>query len=185
MKRKTFPISSLLIVSYFFATILIAIDIGLRTGGLRANDGFSFYGGFAQTVLLYTIALLSIALCMFSIFKKLKNKKQTKKLADVFLIMGFCLVGLVLTPHTVVNSIHTFFGAFLFAVQLLLMTYLSWRSRYAVVMLSTIAMLGFGIMAMLYLHPETGYELQAQAGFQISFAAGLAYYFNRDKSFNV
>jgi hypothetical protein len=175
------PAAKTIFLSYAVALALIGVDVVVSRDGLTANDGFSFYGGFARTVIPYSLALLIVAYGMFRIFNVLKVKKEHKKIADVFLFLALCILGLVLTPHTVLNAIHTFFGSMLFAVQLILLIFLAKKDTSIWTAVSALAMFGFGIMALIYLYPEKGYELEAQAGFQISFALGMTHYFKAHK----
>ena len=181
MKKLLQKPSNTILVSYAAASLFIIIDILISHDGLTANDGFSFYGGFARTVILYTLALLFVAFGFYRVSKTIRLKQRMRLLSDVFIIMMFCIVGLVLTPHTILNPIHTFFGALLFAIQLLLMVYIAWISKSFVAWVAVVLMFFFGILALLYLYPDVGYELEAQAGFQISFALGLNAYFRRQK----
>jgi hypothetical protein len=61
------------------------------------------------------------------------------------------------------------------------MIYLALQNKNIWTVSTVFAMFAFGIFTLAYLYPDKGFELEAQAGFQISFALGLAHYLRMQK----
>jgi hypothetical protein len=86
-------------------------------------------------------------------------------------IMACQLIGLLVTPYTRFGDAHEFFGSTLFLVQLglacLAIKWLGGSDRH-MTLLTGIMLLG-GLAAAYYLPQSRGFELQAQAVFQLAF----------------
>ena len=95
-------------------------------------------------------------------------------------IMAILLIGLVLTPHTLVDPIHMAIGATLFSLQLLLSIWFlakidrSWQSI-GLVLLEFF----WGVASFYYLLKPHGLLLQGQLIFQIAFGVLLIRILNR------
>ena len=150
--------------------LLLMLAIVIKPGGLAANDGLSYYGGFLITAIPYTLGLLICAFFVWRAAETFDSKKFGHHLVALSLrLMSVLLVGLFLTPHQIVNSIHTAFGAALFVVQLLLTIWLVFAkmSDFASICLLATEFIG-GLAAFVYLPGAHGFLLQSQIVFQIA-----------------
>lgn len=71
--------------------------------------GLSFFGSIRATLVPYTIGLLTVVYCLWSIAKLLKPYKQARPLRLGFLFGAGCLLGITLTPmalHPIVWWTH-------------------------------------------------------------------------------
>jgi hypothetical protein len=149
----------------FFLILCILI----RPGGLNANSGVSYYGGFIDTLVPYALCFLSMGMAVwFSTLSMQQKTEQGKYLKFAFKSFAILLIGLLFTPHTIVGNLHKVFGSTLFASQLLLALYLVINNKFVFknYMLLTLAFLS-GLASALYLGSENGYLLQTQVIFQL------------------
>lgn len=154
------------------AGAMLAICLLMRPAGLAANDGLSYFGGFLNTAVPYSFSFLLYAYFLWRVAPLLAASlggKYAWVIALVPRVMTGFLVGLVLTPHTLVNNIHTAFGSALFALQLLFSIYIfafrrSWQN--GVILIIELAS---GLAALYYLPKPEGLLLQSQVIFQLAF----------------
>lgn len=160
-------------VSYGLAAAfaLLAVCVLIRPAGLAANDGLSYFGGFATTIIPYSLAFFLNAFFYWEAARGLDNGHFPYKYAATSLrVMAVLLIGLVVTPHQLVDPIHTKIGAALFSFQLLLSIWLliklapSWQNITLV-----LAEVLSGLGALYYLPKAHGLLLQFQVIFQLAF----------------
>jgi hypothetical protein len=174
---------AILLFGFLFATILFIMCVIARPESLGHNDGLSYFGAIWWTVVPYTLAFLTYALCCFVASRKITNKSESAKTIKLFLVlMSLMLVGLIITPHTVINSIHKVFGSTLFASQLLLSLYLLYKNgmNYFIFIMILI-MFTSGIFSAAYLASATGFMIQAQIIYQIAFVSVIYFYLGQIK----
>lgn len=154
------------------AGAMLLACIFIRPAGLAANDGLSYFGGFLNTVVPYSFSFLLYAYFLWRVASLLALSFLGRYgwfVALVLRTMAVFLAGLVLTPHTLVNSIHTAFGSALFSLQLLLSLYLLAVRRDWLNAVIFIAELTSGLTALYYLPRPVGLLLQSQVIFQLAF----------------
>lgn len=163
------------------AFVLLAVCVLIRPAGLAANDGLSYFGGFATTIVPYSLAFFLNAFFCWEAAKGLNNGHFPYKYAATSLrVMAVLLIGLLLTPHELVNYIHTKIGAALFSFQLvlsiwlLIKVYFNWQN--AALVLSELLS---GVAALYYLPKAHGLLLQAQVIFQLAFGILLIRVLNK------
>lgn len=152
-----------------YALLLVAILI--KPAGLGDNTGFSYYGGFMVTVVPFSLAFVVYAACLWRLAHDIKDYKLLSLTSRLIAIL---FVGLVLTPHTVVNGLHIVIGACLFSAQLLLSVWL--LAKYYTDWLLWVlvaAELISGLVALHYLLNIHGFLLQSQAVYQLAFGCLL------------
>ena len=160
---------------------LFSICILIRPAGLAANDGLSYFGTFKTTIIPYSLAFLVDAYFYLKTAAYIKVDIPTFKYLTMSLqIMAVLLVGLLLTPHTLFDSIHTMFGATLFSLQFLLSIWLLLKDHFdwqniALFILEFLS----GLAAFYYLPKPNGLLLQTQLIFQLAFGAMLVRALNR------
>ncbi len=157
-------------------TSLVASSF-LLPDALSANDGFSFFGANARTVMPYTIGLLLSAL--FSVLFALALPKTR----DYFPAkLGFQCLALLLLSMTLIQynlsgsfyGLHTSIGAALFFLEVALAAWMVFKLRWDSINVSSLALMVIaGIASGLYLRPTVGLLLQSQVVFQIFFAVIL------------
>jgi len=182
-QSKEISARAILLFGFLFATVLFIVCVIVRPESLGHNDGLSYFGAIWWTVVPYTLAFLTYAVCCFIASRKITAKSASAKTIKIFLVlMCLMLVGLVITPHTVINSIHKLFGSTLFASQLLLSLYLLYKNgmNYFIFILVLI-MFTSGIFSAAYLSSAAGFMIQAQIIYQIAFVAVLYYYLGKIK----
>jgi hypothetical protein len=176
--------SSIFLFGFIFATILFVICVIARPESLGHNDGLSYFGAVWWTLVPYTIAFLTYAICCFVAYKKIKPRTSSSKAIRILLlIMVIALVGLTITPHTVIGGLHKVFGSSLFASQLVLSLYLLYKNgmNYYIFILVLVMFIS-GIFSASFLNAPSGYMIQAQIIYQIAFVLILYHYLSRLKS---
>ena len=157
---------------------LLVICIFLDPRSLADNNGFSYFGAIGKTVVPYSLAFLIYAFFMWLASNSIKQKNQSAKfLKIVLIIMALFMVGLTVTPHTVLVNVHKFFGTSLFVTQLITSFYLVVRNgRNYLVYFLIFMMLTSGLFSWYYLSLDEGFMIQSQLVFQIAFAGILINY---------
>ncbi len=163
------------------AFTLLLICILIRPAGLSANDGLSYFGSFKNTIIPYSAAFFLNAYFYWEAARVLvNNNKLHNYVAYGLRVMALLLTGLVLTPHTLVNPIHTAIGTTLFVFQLVLSIWLlvkidfSWQNLGLV----CIELCG-GLISFYYLPKPHGLLLQGQVIFQLAFGILLCKVVNK------
>ena len=166
------------------AVSLLLLCVLLDPHSLSDNNGFSYFGAVPRTVIPYSLAFLTYAFFMWLASNRLDEKCQSAKVLKVVLvIMALLMVGLTITPHTVLVNIHKFFGSSLFVVQLLTSFYLVVRNgKNYLVYFFILLMLTSGIFSLYYLSLKEGFMIQSQLIFQMAFAGILIGYLKNIKS---
>ena len=94
------------------------------------------------------------------------------------------MVGLTVTPHTVLVNVHKFFGTSLFVAQLITSFYLVVRNgRDYLVYFLIFMMLTSGLFSWYYLSLDEGFMIQSQLVFQIAFAGILINYLKNIRNY--
>jgi len=164
---------------YSAVFVLLLVCILIRPAGLAANDGLSYFGAYATTIVPYSAAFLLNA---YMYWRAGQQVKSPKYLGPSLKIMAVMLVGLVLTPHTLLDPIHTVFGATLFSLQLIMSAWLVIKNKFDRVDTGLVlSELFAGLMSFYYLPKLHGLLLQWQIIFQVSFAALLVRVLDRGK----
>jgi hypothetical protein len=149
------------------ALILSLIFIAIRPAGLAVDEGFSYYGNFANTVIPYVACFVVYAFCLWKASELVRNKILVYSIR----VMALMLIGLVMTPSNIINSLHMVFGTVLFVLQLLISFWIAgWYDRRLInIVLAVIELIG-GLISFYYLSKPYGILLQGQAIFQLAFA---------------
>jgi hypothetical protein len=156
----------------------LVVAILIKPSGLASNDGISYFGTFARTVVPYTLGLLGSAyLCLIA--SKYIDSPEFRPLKDSLVAIALLMVFIVATPYSVkplLDWIHTAAGTALFCLQLLLSGWLAYKLHYniAIVVLAIIE-LAAGIACAIYLLPNHGLLMQCQIIFQVAFGILLIY----------
>ena len=171
---------------FLAATILFVLCIVSRPESLGHNDGLSYFGAVWWTVVPYTIAFSTYALFCWLASNKVPSTNRSSKLMHWLLrLMAVLLFGLIITPHTVINSIHKVFGSTLFASQILLSVYLYYKNPKKLYILLLIAvMFVSGLFSAAFLFTPSGFMIQAQIVYQLAFVVLLTHYLKISKKLN-
>lgn len=183
IRPKEISARAVVLFGFLFATILFIVCVIARPESLGHNDGLSYFGAVWWTLIPYTIAFLCYAICCFIAFKKIKpSSTSAKAIRILLLIMTISLVGLTITPHTVISGLHKAFGSTLFASQLVLALFLLYKNgmNYIIFVL-IITMFVSGIFSAAFLNSAGGFMIQAQIIYQLAFVAVLYYYLGKIK----
>ena len=174
MKRSQNSAAKLFVFGYagFFSFLLLCII--LIPHGLQANDGVSFYGGVARTIVPYSLGYLFASYYLFRTAHQLQKESQDKNLAIAFVTMAILIIGLTLTPHNRVEHIHIAFGASLFMLQLFVAIWLATRRLQWYRSLLLTILLVAGLLSAYYLPRSSGFMIQSQLIYQLAFGL-LAY----------
>jgi len=152
---------------------MLAVCIVITPQSLRVDDGVSYLGVHADTIIPYAIAFLGAAYCVWRASELTGDLDHGWVLSRFMRVMAFQLVGLLLTPYTRNDAAHVFFGSTLFLAQLglagMAITWLGGSERQVVVLTGVMILSGFA--AAYYLPQSRGFELQTQVIFQMSFWA--------------
>jgi hypothetical protein len=185
LKKNNFNLKSYqyIYIGLSLAVILILICIYISPEGLKANDGLSFFGGKGWTIIPYSLAFAFYALCMWLASLKINSKDETAKyLKSLLKIMALLLIGLTITPHTIIDPIHTAFGTALFLVQLVASGWLAYKNgKNIAIYILIIIMLISGLFSAYYLPLKSGFLLQTQIFYQVAFAGILIYFLKKLK----
>jgi len=158
----------------------LAVCVALRPAGLAANDGISYYSGYADTFPFYMFSLLGTGLFSY-LAARLLTKPELRPLRYGLSAFAVLVAAIAFTPFFVsiyVDLAHTLVSIFMFVVQLALSIWLLVRLRWSAwaiifICLETIA----GIVSVMYVLPSEGFLIQGQVAFQVAFAALLGYGF--------
>ena len=160
-------------VSYglFGAMILLGLCVIIRPDSLSVNYGLSYFGIFISTIVPYAAAFMLYAFFLWRASEvRLENSRRAKAITWSMRIMSIQVIGLLLTPYNRLYSIHVFFGASLFSLQLLLsLALLKWlvtnNLNAGLVIIEFLS----GLASLYYLPRSTGMLLQTQVIFQLAF----------------
>ena len=160
---------------------LLLLCVLIRPAGLAANDGLSYFGGYKTTVIPYTLAFFLVAYFYWETAKILVVENSSKRhMTMAMRAMAVLLVGLVLTPHNLVDPIHTKIGTALFVLQLLLTIWFIAKVEFSWVNLGLgLLELFGGLVSFYYLPKPHGLLLQGQVIFQLAFGVLLFRILNR------
>lgn len=156
----------------------LMICVALKPKGLTANDGISYYGIFARTVVPYAFALIGSALCVRRALRwsapSSPNPAHLHRVANWLAVMS---VGVVLTPYSaslLFDWVHTLLGAAVFVLQLVLgAQLLGWSGGDAWGAAFLVTQFLSGVVCAVYVLPEHGWLIEGQLAFQLAFGALL------------
>lgn len=170
-----------LVTGFALALSLLVLCIFIRPAGLAANDGLSYFGGFKNTVIIYSLALITYAFFYWKASGVVTNTSKINRSLIKWSLRVFALllIGLVITPHNLVNTIHTIVGATLFSFELLFSIRLAGDTKSYFDAGLVILEFGGGLVALFYLPKSHGLLLQAQLIFQFAFGLLLIRFLNR------
>lgn len=176
----------LIYIGITLSVILLLLCVVLDPNSLSANNGFSYFGAKAVTVIPYSLAFLGYAFFLWLASNQTKPSHQSAKVLKVVLIiMALLMVGLTITPHTILANLHKIFGSTLFVVQLLTSFYLVVKNgKNYLIYFFILIMLTSGLFSWYYLPLNEGYMIQSQLIFQIAFAGILITYLKNIKKCN-
>lgn len=156
----------------------LLICVALKPKGLTANDGISYYGIFARTVVPYAFALLGLALCVRRALQwSAPTSPRPAYLHGMANWLAAMSLGVVLTPYSanlLVDWLHTLLGAAVFVLQLVLgAQLLNWTGGDAWVAAFLVTQFLSGVFCAVYVLPKHGWLIQGQVAFQLTFGALL------------
>jgi hypothetical protein len=156
----------------------LLICVALKPGGLTANDGISYYGIFARTVVPYAAALLGSALCVRRALRwAAAASPKPAYLGGMANGLAVMSAGVVLTPYSanlLFDFVHTLLGTAVFILQLILgATLLRWTAGDPWVAAFLLAQFASGIFCAIYVLPKDGWLIEGQLAFQLAFGALL------------
>lgn len=157
------------------ATVLMILDVIIRPQGLAANNGLSYYGDYKASIIPYSLAFFSSAFTYWEAARDFDGKHAlNKRLSLAMKIMAGLFIGLLVTPSSFVDPIHTCIGTALFSFQLAVSMWLLFRymKDWQTAVLAAVMWLS-GLGAFYYLQGSHGFLLQTQVIFQFAFAAIL------------
>lgn len=153
------------------AVFFLAVSIFIRPSGFTANDGISYYGVYKTTIVPYALAFLLSAIFYWRAASALPAKPTPYKYLSVSLeIVAVLIVGLLLSPASVLEPLHITIGSILFSFQLLVSIWLIVISQPVWPNINYVLIELFsGIAALYYFPKHLGWLLQAQVIFQLAF----------------
>jgi hypothetical protein len=156
----------------------LLLCVVLRSQGLVANEGISFYGRNLETLSPYAAGLLGTAAltrrALRSAAPGLPAPAPVRRAADAFALL---LVGIILTPSTassVVDWTHKTLGASLFVLQLLLAARLvawAWGDPLGTALL--LVQFAGGVASAVWVLQDHGFLIEGQVVFQLAFGVLL------------
>lgn len=157
----------------FWAGVIVCIWI--RPEGLSANDGISYFGGFANTLVPYVLAFALAAYGLVSAAGYLQDGKRVLKVLRLSLYaLAILMAGIIIVPRTLYEPLHIAFGSTIFALQLAIAWLLAFRiyRSWLNTALFALQFLG-GVLAAIELVPAEGLLIQSQMVFQFAFGVLL------------
>lgn len=162
-------VSRVLLLQFGAILFLLLVAVLIRPGGLSANDGFSYYGDYADTALPYGAAFVLYAYSLWRL-SEFAGFASRRFLVIALRSMALFVIGLLITPSSLANGIHMVFGATLFSLQLIISIWVGgWLARNAATISLVLIELAGGLMSFYYLPKQVGLLLQGQAIFQFAF----------------
>lgn len=139
--------------------------------GLSSNDGISYYGTHAQTVIPYAFGLIGAAI--FGWLAANALTEPSLRIVRLSLdIYGFLMLGVIMTPYGTgrwMNDAHTLISVTLFSLQTLLGVWFASKLATWWSWLLILIAVGAGFISILFISPTHGFLLQAQLVFQVAF----------------
>ncbi len=155
----------------FFGGMLACIVI--KPAGLGANDGISYYGTYAQTIVPYIFALAGSSLAGLYAVNKFIRASGFNYVKLIMLTIFVLAIGVILTPYDynrLFSNLHELFGTLTFILQGVLsirLVFFVLKDR-TNMLLILIELIG-GLMSAYYLNPKQGLLIQGQMIFQLGF----------------
>lgn len=160
----------------FFGAMTICIILSQQA--ITTNQGLSYYGVTAQTLVPYAIGFLLSAYFVFrASFGLRKLGQEGKYVAIALRILAVLMIGVLVTPYAIserLYEIHVAISSLLFVVELLLAIWFvmflrpDWINR-----LLGVAVFASGIVAFLSLRSTLRYMVAAQLIYELCFALML------------
>jgi hypothetical protein len=155
------------LISFF---VLLVICIFIRPAGLGANSGVSYYGGYSNTLLPYSLAFLVESVILWRAASMMNKKtKIDSYISSALKVFAILFIGILITPHTVLGWEHRTIGSTLFSLQLIMgiiLVFFVYRDWLNVALLITVLL--SGLASLIYLLQPNGFMIQSQIIFQIS-----------------
>lgn len=161
-------------MGFIAAFLLLSVCVFALPQGISRNEGLSFYGVHWTTVPLYALTLGVYGVSHWQAGRYIALRRGIPAVAVIFLVIAWCLVGLLVTPYTfgiMFHILHDTIGSALFVLQLITAGWIVRESRRGLDRFLLIAQFLAGVAALLSL---TGYwqiELASQLAFQLAFVA--------------
>lgn len=151
----------------------IVICIVLLPKGMTGNNGLTYYGNYARTIVPFALGLLGCAWFTYQSVRLIRLQKQ-KFLTYILLVLCLLLVGVVLTPYKL-NMIfwltHMYAASLLFGGEYVMLLWLGLISRRDVINIVLIALATVELyLTASSVGPTLGYITLGQLGFQAIFA---------------
>lgn len=171
---------------FIFAMMLFILCIVSRPESLGHNDGLSYFGAVWWTIIPYSIAFIIYgACCLLASFKLRRVGQSITVMRWMLRLMPVLLVGLVITPHTLINPLHKTFGSALFALQLMASMYLFYKNKKEFyIFFLIIITFASGLMSAAFLFLPSGFMIQAQIVYQLAFVILITHYLKIYKKLN-
>jgi len=159
------------LVGFALTAGLMTLCVFIRPDGLDVNRGFSYFGDYRNTVVLYSAAFILYAYVLWRASEAPGFANGAERLLSLALkVMTVLVIGLVITPSNLVDSIHVFFGTALFLTQFVVSCWTAgWLSPGKINALLVVLETVSGLAAFYYLQKSSGFLLQSQAVFQLGF----------------
>ncbi len=157
-------------VGLFSFFVLLLICVIIRPEGLGANNGISYYGTYANTIVPYSLAFLVESVVMWRASSIMgKNTKFDRNISYALKVFAILFIGILITPHTVLGWEHKIIGTTLFGIQFVMCIafVLYILSDFLNVILLALLFIS-GLLSLMYLIVPMGFMIQAQVIFQIS-----------------
>lgn len=171
------PFKRYLVYSQLATYITFLACIAIAPASLADNSGFSYFGHHRWTVVPFGAGILTAAYFLLRSAEFLPSNARTRKLKIFFRSLPILMTGLVVVPavgNGWYDFIHRLFGTALFLAQLGLAGWLVWRIKNdRLNWLLIILQVSGGLIALIYLNPVQGFELQGQLLFQLAFSVLL------------
>lgn len=155
--------------------LLLATCVVIRPEGLAANNGFSYFGDHKTTVVPYSLAFILYAFYLWKLSEITGFMELRLRTLSVLLrIMAVMVIGLLITPSDLIDSVHVVFGTILFGLQFLVAIWFAgwWQRSWLTIGLAALVLVG-GLMSFYFLLKPHGLLLQGQTIFLLAFSALL------------
>ncbi len=171
MARRNLVYSQAILYVTFLISIIVA------PVSLSDNGGFSYFGRHRQTVIIFGFGLIASAYFLLKAASFLPKTGYLNAVRYCFLAIALLMAGIVAVPaigNGLIDLTHRIFGALIFLIELGLACLLVWRARKIRLHWLLLALqISGGLIALVYLSPAQGFELQGQLLFQAAFSVLL------------
>jgi hypothetical protein len=165
---RALVLSQLGLFGFVFVSVLLQPD------ALTANEGISYLGVQARTLVFFTLALCTSGGSLFWASMRLPKADPSLKTISILLrVAVFLIIGVLITPYNAspaMGLVHKVFGSLLFITQLVVAAMLCVRDKrdWVVWILFGLQILA-GLIAFISLQDKLYWEIQSQLLFQAAF----------------